>query len=272
MGGNTVTEAAEDTTRETAQGADYTLAELMVAAASREIKNQEMVFVGMRLPLLAFMVAKRAQAPDAVALYENGIIRDTPASELLYTMGDPPNVLCATMATDMMTVMSLLQNGRVDIGFLGAGEVDRYGNLNSTQVLRADGSLVRLPGSGGAADIASLARRTVALMQHSRERLPERVSYLTSPGYGEGGDWRRRVGLVRGGTSCLITNKAVIRFDTSDHSARLESIHPGVTATEIRDNTGWDIEVPASVSLTPPPTADELKVIRQIDPDRFWTA
>src|SRR6476619_3906750 len=128
----------------------YTLNELMVAAAAREIKDGEVTFVGMRLPLIAFVVAKRTHAPNAVGLFENGVIRTTPAAELIYTMADPPNILGATQCLDMM---SLLQSRRVHLGFLGAAEVDRYGNLNSTQV-RGPKGLIRLPGSGGACDIA----------------------------------------------------------------------------------------------------------------------
>jgi glutaconate CoA-transferase subunit B len=250
----------------------YTLAELMVVAAAREIKDREVVFVGMRLPLLAFMVAKEIHAPSAVALYENGVIRETPAPELLFTMGDPPNILNATMATDMFTVMSLLQSGKVDIGFLGAGEVDQFGNLNSTRGKRPDGSTVRLPGSGGAADIASLAKRTVALIQHSRDRLPEKVTYLTSPGFGDGPGWRERVGLARGGPSRLITTKAVMRYDRETCRARVESAHPGVNAAELRENTGFELNLTGEPPITTPPTEQELTIIRTIDPDRFWTA
>ncbi|HUS19395.1 MAG TPA: CoA-transferase, partial [Terriglobales bacterium] len=143
----------------------YTLGELMVAAAAREIKDGEVVFVGMRLPLIAFVVAKKTHAPNAVGLFENGIIRTTPAPELIYTMADPPNVKDATQCLDMMGVMSLLQSGRVNLGFLGAAEVDRFGNLNSTQVVGKNG-MVKLPGSGGACDIASLAHRFVAMIDH----------------------------------------------------------------------------------------------------------
>ena len=163
----------------------YTLGELMVASAAREIRDGEVVFVGMRLPLIAFVVAKRTHAPNAVGLFENGVIRSTPAPELIYTMADPPNILGATQCLDMLGVMSLLQSGRVHLGFLGAAEVDRYGNLNSTEV-RSPKGLTRLPGSGGACDIASLAQRFVVLLEHSKQRLPERVSYITSPGNGEG--------------------------------------------------------------------------------------
>src|SRR5690349_12288665 len=170
----------------------YTLSELMVCAAAREIHDGEIVFVGMRLPLIAFVVAKRIHAPNAIGLFENGVIRSTPAPELIYTMADPPNILGATQCLDMLGVMSLLQSGRVDLGFLGAAEVDRFGNLNSTQVQGPHG-VVRLPGSGGACDIASLAQRFVALLEHARHRLPERVSYITSPGNGDGTNWRKRV-------------------------------------------------------------------------------
>src|SRR5436190_3945078 len=168
----------------------FTLGELMVAAAAREIKDGEIAFVGMRLPLIAFVVAKRTHAPNAIALFENGVIRSSPSPELIYTMADPPNILNATQCLDMLGVMSLLQSGRVDLGFLGAAEVDRFGNLNSTQVT-TEKRMVRLPGSGGACDIASLAHRFVVLLEHDKRRLPERVSYVTSPGNGDGPGWRK---------------------------------------------------------------------------------
>src|SRR5437764_7800154 len=168
----------------------YTLGELMVVSAAREIREREVVFVGMRLPLIAFVVAKKTHAPNAVGLFENGVIRTTPSPELIYTMADPPNILGATQCLDMMGVMSLLQAGRVHLGFLGAAEVDRYGNLNSTQVNGKNG-IVRLPGSGGACDIASMAHRFVSLLEHGKHCLPERVSYITSPGNGDGAGWRK---------------------------------------------------------------------------------
>ncbi|MCH9031347.1 MAG: CoA-transferase [candidate division Zixibacteria bacterium] len=251
---------------------DYTMAELMVVAASREIKDNEIVFVGMRLPLLAFLLAKRLHAPSAVALFENGVIRESPANELLFTMGDPPNILGATMATSMITVMSLLQSGKVDVGFLGAGEVDKFGNLNSTLVIKQDGSKVRLPGSGGAADIASLAGRIVTLMDHSRKRLPERVSYLTSPGYGSGPNWREQVGLVRGGADCLITTKGILRFDSETKEAYLDTIHENIDLKEIISETGWALKTSDNLRKTSNPTDEELSVVRELDPNRFWTA
>ncbi|MDP9267048.1 MAG: hypothetical protein M3P27_01825, partial [Acidobacteriota bacterium] len=118
---------------------EYTMGELMVAAAAREIRDREVVFVGMRLPLIAFIVAKKTHAPEAIGLFENGVIRATPSAELIYTMADPPNIYQATQCLDMLGVMSLLQSGRVDLGFLGAAEVDRFGNLNSTEVVAERG-------------------------------------------------------------------------------------------------------------------------------------
>ena len=248
----------------------YTLNELMVVAAAREIRDGEIVFVGMRLPLIAFVVAKRTHAPNAVGLFENGVVRSTPSPELIYTMADPPNILGATQCLDMGTVMNLLQSGRVHLGFLGAAEVDRYGNLNSTEVSGKHG-VVRLPGSGGACDIASLAQRFVALLEHSRHRLPERVSYITSPGNGDGAGWRKRSGLPRGGPAAVITTKCVLRFDDSGE-AYLASVHPGVTAEDVLANTGWPLKVGRQVQPTPEPNSAELKAIRDYDKEGFWTS
>jgi glutaconate CoA-transferase subunit B len=240
----------------------------MVAVAAREIHDFELVFVGMRLPLLAFMLAQATHASHAVGLYENGIIRAQAASELLYTMSDPPNVRGATRATDMLEVMGLLQSGRVGLGFVGAAEVDRFGNLNTTRV-----GATRLPGSGGASDIASLAERLLILLSHRRHRLVERVSYLTSPGYGDGGDWRERNGLVRGGPAAVITDLGVLRFDPSTREAELASFHPlkessspeGVVA-----ETGWPLRVRPDCGPTPLPSRDELDLLRSFDPTGFW--
>lgn len=261
-----------------AKSTRYTLNELMVCAAAREIRDREVVFVGMRLPLIAFVVAKRTHAPNAVGVFENGVIRTTPAPELIYTMADPPNLLGATQCLDMLGVMSLLQSGRVDLGFLGAAEVDRYGNLNSTQIgstnhqrPATNDRFVRLPGSGGACDIASLAKRFVVLLEHSKHRLPARVGYITSPGNGEGAGWRRRVGLPRGGPAAVITSKAILRF-REDGEAYLASVHPGVAPDDVLANTGWKLSLAPEVGQTAEPSATELKAIREYDTKGFWTS
>ncbi len=248
----------------------YTQSELMVAAAAREIREAELVFVGMRLPLLAFLVAKRTHAPSAIGLYENGVIRETPAPELLYTMADPPNLLRATQCCQMLDVMALLQQGRVHVGFLGAAEVDRFGNLNSTWGAR-NAQPVRLPGSGGACDIACLAQRTVVLLEHGKRRLVERVNHTTSPGFGSGDTWRRAQGLpAQSGPSAGITTLGVLRF-TPDGEAFLASMHAGVRVEDVLSNTGWTLRLADHLSETPPPTEAELAVMREVDPNHFWT-
>jgi glutaconate CoA-transferase, subunit B len=256
--------------RSSSAARDYTLGELMVATAAREIHDGEVVFVGMRLPLIAFVVAKKTHAPNAIGLFENGVIRSTPAPELIYTMADPPNILGATQCLDMLGVMSLLQSGRVHLGFLGAAEVDLFGNLNSTEV-RGPKGLVRLPGSGGACDIASLAHRFVVLLEHKKERLPERVSFVTSPGNGDGPGWRKRVGLPRGGPAAVITTKAVLSFD-NDGEAYLASVHPEVEVEDVLSNTGWKLRMRDPVAETPEPSTEELKTIREYDKEGFWTS
>lgn len=256
--------------RPAATTSSYALSELMVCAAAREIRDGELVFVGMRLPLIAFVVAKRTHAASAIGLFENGVIRSTPASDLIYTMADPPNIRGATQCLDMLGVMSLLQSGRVDLGFLGAAEVDRFGNLNSTQVQGPQG-MVRLPGSGGACDIASLAHRFVVLLEHKKDRLPERVSFMTSPGNGDGSDWRKRVGLPRGGPSAVITTKAVLRFGEGGE-AYLDSLHPGVELNDVLANTGWKLKLADAVQTTAEPSRKELQAIREYDKEGFWTS
>ena len=189
---------------------------------------------------------------------------------MLYTMGDPPNVLGATRATDMLEVMGLLQTGRVGLGFIGAAQVDRFGNLNSTRVHDASGKWTRLPGSGGASDIASLAERLVVLMAHQGRRFPERVDHLTSPGYGTGGRWREKVGLPRGGPAAVITDRAVFRFHPASKETELQSYHPGFSPDEIASLTGWPLRFADDLHETPLPSEEELSLLRKLDAGGFW--
>jgi glutaconate CoA-transferase subunit B len=249
---------------------EYTAGELMVAAAAREIRDGEVVFVGMRLPLLAFCLARTTHAPRAIGLFENGVVRDTPPLEFLVTMSDGPNVAGALWCTEMREIMGLLQAGRVDLGFIGGAQLDRYGNLNTSYV-GPPGRVTRLPGSGGGGDIACLARRHVIIMAHERRRFVERVDYVTSPGFGDGGDWRSRVGLPGGGPAAVITTLGLFRVDPASRELRLAATHPGVTVDDVRAQTGWALACAPTVAVTPPPTADELAVIRRFDPEGFWT-
>jgi glutaconate CoA-transferase subunit B len=250
---------------------DYTMQELMVVAGSREIHDDDVVFVGMRLPLLAFQLAKATHAPHAIGIFENGILRDQPAGDVLYTMGDNPNTEGAIWATSMLDIMGLLQNGRVSLGFIGGAEVDRFGNLNTTYIGGKENVQVRLPGSGGGSDIASLSKRLVILMNHEKRRFLEKVSYVTSPGFGSGGDWRKRIGLRGGGPSAVITTQGILRFNADTKEMVLRSIHPGVAVEEVLENTGWNLKLAPKIERTKPPARSELRIIRKYDPQGFWT-
>jgi glutaconate CoA-transferase subunit B len=251
---------------------EYTPQELMVAVASREISDGDLVFVGMRLPILAYAVARNTHAPSARGLFEVGLMRDQPAEGFLGTMGDPPNVVGALWATRMSNVMALMAQGHVDLGFIGGAEVDRFGNLNTSYVGPPARPNVKLPGSGGGADIAILSRRWVTLMSHERRRLVEKVSFVTSPGYGDGSPhWRKQNGLLGGGPVAIITSLCVFRFPEGGGEAHLASIHPGHSVDEVRAETGWEVKIAEHVSETAPPSESELSAIRRFDPEGFWT-
>ena len=251
--------------------AGFTERELMVIAAGREIRDGEAVFVGMRLPLLAFAFAKRTHAPSAIGLFENGIVRDSPAPETLMTMSDTPNLPGAVWSTGTREIMGLLQQGLVDLGFIGGAEIDRFGNLNTNYVGDWRRPRVRLPGSGGGSDIASLSRRFVVIMPQEKHRFRERVDFITSPGFGDGAGWRERVGLAGGGPSAVITTLAVFRFDPLTAEMLLVSYHPGQSVDDVRAATGWALRVAPDVRETPTPTAEELAIVRACDPLGFWT-
>ncbi|MHC4946167.1 MAG: CoA-transferase subunit beta [Planctomycetota bacterium] len=243
----------------------------MVIAAAREIRDGERVFVGMRLPLLGFAVAKELHAPTAVGIFESGVLRDWPALDPIFTMSDPPNVAGSLCCCGLMEVMGLLQSGRVQMGFIGGAEVDRYGNLNTHWVGNGSKRL-RLPGSGGAADIAAMAGRCVIIMHHEKRRFVPRVQFITSPGYGDGGNWRERNELLGGGPSRMISSLGIFSFDPASREMQIESYHPGVTVNEIKGETGWPMQVSRAVRETAAPSKDELSAVRKYDPRGVWTS
>lgn len=249
----------------------YTLPQLMVTAAAREIADGEVVFVGMRLPLLGFLLAKSTHAPEAVGIYELGIVRDTLAPEPILTMGDLPNLYRARWLADTADMMGLLQQGRVDVSFIGGAQVDRFGNLNTSYIGGVANVTTRLPGSGGACDLASLAQRHIIIMNHEKRRFVPRVDYITSPGFGAGAGWRRKVGLPRGGPATVITTLGVLRFDAQSCEIMLVSVHPGVSVVTVRDNTGWPLQIADQLTETPKPTEKELDMLQRFDPQRYWT-
>ena len=249
----------------------YTLAQLMVTAAAREIADGEVVFVGMRLPLLGFLLANSTHAKNAVGSYELGIVRESLAPEPILTMGDLPNLYYAQWLADTADVMGLLQQGRVDVGFIGGAQVDRFGNLNTSYIGGAQRVEARLPGSGGACDLASLAQRHIIIMKHEKRRFVERVDYITSPGWGEGGAWRQHSGLPRGGPSRVITTLGIFSFDSTTREMVLTSVHPGVSPAQVKALSGWPLRVAGEVDRTPVPTEAELKMLRSFDPHGYWT-
>lgn len=250
----------------------YSMVELMVTAAAREINDGEVVFVGMRLPLLGFLLAKSTHAPNAVGVYELGVVRSALAPAPILTMGDLPNIYRAQWLADTADVMGLLQQGRVGVSFIGGAQVDRYGNLNTSYIGGTENIRTRLPGSGGACDLASLAGRHIIIMAHEKRRFVERVDYITSPGFGNGPGWRKRIGLPRGGPSKVITTLGILCFDTESYEMTLTSVHPGVSVDTVKANTGWPLKTASTLSETPPPTKAELKKLKLFDPEGYWTS
>ncbi len=250
---------------------EYTLMELMVVAAAREIGNDEVVFAGTGLPMLGSMLAQHTHAPNCCIIFEAGAM----ASQLAHlpmSVGDPRTIRGAATVAGLSEIFAYtLQAGRVDVGFISGAQIDRYGNVNSTSI-GADHRRpqVRFPGSGGAADIACLARRTVIIAQHQKRRLPARVDYVTSPGWLEGGDSRRRAGLRWGGPCAVVTTKGVLRFRPDSKEMYLASYHPGLTIQQVLDDTGFPLD-PSEAVETPPPTPAELRILREdVDPERIF--
>lgn len=248
---------------------DITPAEIMAAAGARELRDGETIVVGLGLPQVSVVLAKRTHAPGLTALLEIGVANmdplDTPVG-----LADSRIFYRATCWSGFLDTLGMsLHRGIVDVGFLGALEVDRYGNINTT-LLREDGRVRYVNGSAGGNDVASLARRVIVIMRHEKRKLPMAVAHLTSPGF-PGGRSRDALSLRGGGPSRVITDKAILGFHPETHEATLLSVHPGVTVAEVREHTGFPLVAAASVPETPLPTADELRLLREeIDPRRVY--
>ncbi len=250
----------------------FTTSELMVVAGARELRDGELAFVGLGIPQVAAALAQRTHAPRLVVLNEIGLADPRPI-EFGVGNADPRHWYGATLMGGFTDVMGrLLHRGLVDVGFLGALEVDAYGNANATEVRRDDGSVRRFGGGGGANDIASLARSTVVIIRHERRKLVDRLVHLTNPGHLDGPGARTRAGLPGGGTRSVLTDKCVFAVDPVTCRLVLRSIHPGVGHDELRAATSFPLDIPADVPSTVPPTGDELRLIREvIDPERRYT-
>jgi glutaconate CoA-transferase subunit B len=246
----------------------YTQQELMVIAASRALSDGEVVFVGIGLPNLACNLAKRLHAPALELVYESGVFGAAPERQAL-SIGDPCLVTGASSVCALGDIfLFYLQRGLIDVGFLGGAQVDRHGNINTTAIGDYDAPSVRLPGSGGASEIAVLARRVFIIGRQSRRSFVDRVAFVTSPGHRPGGG--RPAGALGGGPQLVVTDLAVYDFDDAG-DMRVQSLHPGVTPPDVRASTGWDIPVPAGLPITEPPTAEELRILRrELDPHGYY--
>ena len=249
----------------------YARTELMAICAAREIRDGEVAFIGTGLPMLGGMLAKATTAPRCVMVFESGVVDARPKRTPL-SIGDACLVPGSLMLGGLLEVFGLLlQPGFVDVGFIGGAQIDKYGNLNTTVIGDYRSPKVRLPGSGGANDIGSLAKRTVIMLKQDARKFVERLDYLTTPGYLDGPGGRERAGLPRGGPSSVITDLGLYRFDPETKEMFLESTHPGVTVDEVRRNVSCDLRVAARVRMTKRPTKRELRVLRtKCDPEGIF--
>ncbi len=249
-------------------GRPYTAAEMMIVASSRQLEGERVCFVGVGPPNIACNLAKRTVAPDLELVYESGVFGAVPA-RLPLSIGDPTLVTGAALVANQFELFAYyLQAGLIDVGFLGASQIDRYGNINTTVIGGYDTPKVRLPGSGGACEIAINAKKVFVIMPQSNRTFVERIDFITSPGHREG----KRPPGWGGGPSVVVTNLAVYRFAESAGEMEVASLHPGVSLDHVRENTAWDIRVAVTLEQTPPPTEDELRLIREeLDPEGVYT-
>jgi glutaconate CoA-transferase subunit B len=249
---------------------EYSRSELMAITAARELKDGEVVFVGIGLPNLAANLAKRTCAPNLVMIYEAGVVGANP-SHLPLSIGDPCLVSGSKSICSMFDIFSLyLQAGRIDVGFLEGAQIDKYGNINSTVIGNYAKPKVRLPGSGGACEIASLAKRILIITTHDKRKFPEKVDFVTSPGFMSGRDERAKLRLEGGGPDTVITDLGIMKFAEDNGEMILVSVHSGVNVNEVKEKTGWDLRVAKELSISKEPTEGEILTLRQLDPTKIY--
>ncbi|MCH6588408.1 MAG: 3-oxoadipate--succinyl-CoA transferase subunit B, partial [Proteobacteria bacterium] len=223
----------------------YTASELLAVMSARLLEDGQCVFAGVGIPLLAATLAQRVHAPGLTILFEGGVVGPfVVPGELPPTTNEQRCTRRANMVMGITDVLLLLQRGYVDVGFMGGAQIDRYGNLNSSFIGDSDNPKVRLPGTGGGNDISSLTQMIVA-MKHEKRRFVDKVDFITSPGFLAGGTSRGDSGLVAGGMYRVVTDLAVLGFDEKTRAMKIAALHPGVTAEEVRDNTGFDLPIAA---------------------------
>jgi glutaconate CoA-transferase, subunit B len=255
--------------------ATFSRTEMMIVAAARELAGQRVCFVGVGLPNIAVNLAKRTVSPELELVYEAGVFGAEPA-RLPLSIGDPTIVTGSIAVTSMFELFGYyLQGGVIDVGFLGAAQIDRYGNINTTVIGDYAHPKTRLPGSGGACEIAINARQVFVIMRQSARSFVERIDFRTSPGNLGGAEnaarIRREQGWLGSGPSVVVTDLGIYHFDESGEM-RLDSLHPGATLDEVRATIGWEPRVNPDLATTPVPSDAELRIIREeLDPDGMYT-
>jgi glutaconate CoA-transferase subunit B len=243
----------------------YTASEMMTVAAARALTGDDICFVGIGLPSAACNLARLTHAPAITLIYESGTLGTKP-SILPLSIGDPE--LCETALTTVSVPEMFrywLQGGRIGIGFLGGAQIDRFGNLNSTVIGDYKSPKVRLPGSGGAQEIATQCGQIFVIMRHNRRSFVREVDFITSLGHGQSGVERRQFGFTTKGPMLLVTDLCIMKPDPSTNEFVVSSLHPGVTRERVRENTGWDVRFAETVEETLPPDRIELETLRDLN-------
>jgi len=247
----------------------WSAAEMMTIAAARTLPDGATCLVGIGLPSTAANLARRVHAPGLVLVYESGVLGAKPGF-LPLSIGDGVLAETADTVVGLVEIFNYwLQPGRIDIGFLGAAQIDRFANINTTLIgdsYRAP--KIRLPGAGGAPEIAASCREVIVVMRHSRAKFVERIDFVTSVGFGSGPGDRERLGLRGGGPSTVITDLGILEPDDETRELVLTHIHPGVTIEEVRAATGWDLRSSPALARTSPPTTEEIAVLRSLEQTR----
>jgi glutaconate CoA-transferase subunit B len=250
---------------------DYNPNELLICTASRLMPDKTTVFVGTGIPMLAGSLAQKMHAPDLVAIFEFG---GTGAilEELPIAVGGQRTFHRAVSASGLLEIIETAQRGFVEYGFLGGAQIDPYGNLNSTVIGDHAKPKARLPGSGGGNDVGSHCWRTIAIMRHDTRRFVEKVDFITTPGYLTGPGAREAVGLPEGtGPYRVVTTLAVLGYEEESKRMMLLETQPSVSVEQVVENTGFDLIIPEKVGENPPPSAEELRILREeVDRDRLY--
>lgn len=253
---------------------NYSSSEMMIASSARALAGKKMVFVGVGMPNIACNLARHTVAPHLELVYESGVFGAKPA-RLPLSIGDPTLISGATSVCSMSDLfMNYLQGGRIEVAFLGAAQIDRYGNINTTVIGDYDNPKVRLPGSGGACEIATHAQKTFIIGRLKKRTFVEELDFRTSAGHlNSSPKTRESQGMPGGGPEVVVTDKAIFRFDAESCEMTLTSLHPGVTLKEVQAEVGWPLKVASDLKTTSPPTSDEIRIIREeLDPDGMYTS